>query len=41
VGRKYALYARNIMKAGGVLTLALLGSLLFVLWKRGRGRATS
>lgn len=40
VGRKYALYARNIMKAGGVLTLVLLGSLLFVLWKRGRGRAT-
>ncbi len=41
VGRKYALYARNIMKAGGVLTLVLLGSLLIVLWKRGRGRATS
>jgi protein SCO1/2 len=41
VGKKYALYARNIMKAGGVLTLVLLASLLLVLWKRGRGRATS
>jgi protein SCO1/2 len=36
VGKKYALYARNIMKAGGVLTIALLGGLLLVLWKRGR-----
>lgn len=34
VGRKYALYARNIMKAGGVLTLVLLGTLYVVLWKR-------
>ena len=34
VERKYALYARNIMKAGGVLTLVLLGLLYFVLWKR-------
>jgi len=36
VGKKYALYARNIMKAGGVLTIAMLGGLLLVLWKRGR-----
>jgi protein SCO1/2 len=36
VGKKYALYARNIMRAGGVLTIALLGGLLLVLWKRGR-----
>jgi protein SCO1/2 len=36
VGKKYALYARNIMKAGGILTIALLGGLLLVLWKRGR-----
>ena len=41
VGRKYALYARNIMKAGGVLTIALLGTLLLVLWRRGRDRSTS
>jgi len=40
VGKKYALYARNIMKAGGVLTIALLGGLLLVLWKRGQGKAT-
>ncbi|OGP33330.1 MAG: hypothetical protein A2X88_05390 [Deltaproteobacteria bacterium GWC2_65_14] len=33
-GRRYALYARNIMKAGGVLTLVLLGALYLVLWKR-------
>ena len=36
VGKKYALYARNIMRAGGVLTLVLLGGLLLVLWRRGR-----
>jgi len=41
VGKKYALYARNIMKAGGVLTIVLLGGLLLVLWRRGGGRATS
>ncbi|HEY5766163.1 MAG TPA: SCO family protein [Candidatus Deferrimicrobiaceae bacterium] len=34
VGRTYALYARNIMRAGGVLTLVLLGTLYIVLWKR-------
>ncbi len=38
VGKKYALYARNIMKAGGVLTIVLLGGMLLVLWKRGRSR---
>lgn len=32
-GRKYALYARNIMKAGGVLTLALLCALYLAVWK--------
>jgi protein SCO1/2 len=40
VGKKYALYARNIMKAGGVLTIVLLGGLLLVLWKRGQGKST-
>jgi protein SCO1/2 len=40
VGKKYALYARNIMKAGGVLTIALLGGLLLVLWKRGQSKGT-
>ncbi len=35
-GRKYALYARNIMKAGGVLTLVLLGTLYLALWRRRR-----
>ena len=36
-GRRYALYARNIMKAGGVLTIVLFGALYLVLWKR-RGK---
>ncbi len=34
VGKKYALYAINIMKAGGVLTLVLLGAVYFLLWRR-------
>jgi protein SCO1/2 len=41
VGKKYALYAQNIMKAGGILTVALLGVLFLVLRRRGRGRSTS
>ena len=41
VGKRYALYARNIMKAGGVLTLALLAGLLLVLWRRDRRKSTS
>jgi len=36
VSRRYALYARNIMKAGGVLTLALVAGLYLSL-RRGRG----
>ncbi len=34
VERKYALYARNIMKAGGIFTLVFLGVLYLALWKR-------
>jgi protein SCO1/2 len=34
VGKKYTLYARNIMKAAGVVTLVLLVGLLAVLWRR-------
>lgn len=41
VERKYALYARNIMKAGGVLTLVFLGVLYFSLWRRRKPRAHS
>lgn len=37
--RKYALYATNIMKAGGVLTLALLGILYLALWRKRAGRS--
>lgn len=40
VGKKYALYARNIMKVGGVLTLFLLGGLYLALWRR-RGAGTA
>jgi protein SCO1/2 len=42
VGRKYALYARNVMRAAGALTVLLLATLLVVLWRRygkaGEGR---
>jgi len=38
VEKRYALYARNIMKAGGVATLALLAALYLVLWKKNRLR---
>lgn len=34
VGKKYALYARNIMTGGGALTLVFLGALYLLLWKR-------
>ena len=34
VGKKYMLYARNIMKAAGAVTLVLLGGLLAFLWRR-------
>jgi len=37
VGRKYALFARNIMKAGGILTLVLLGGLYAGLRKHRKG----
>ncbi len=43
VGKKYALYARNIMTAGGVLTVVLLGALYLALWLRkgaGTGMTT-
>lgn len=39
VGKKYMLYARNIMKAAGAVTLALLAGLLFVLYRRYGGTA--
>ena len=34
VGKKYMLYARNIMRAAGAVTLILLAGLLIVLWRR-------
>jgi len=41
VGKKYMLYARNIMKAAGAVTLILLAGLLAVLWWRyGRTAGT-
>jgi len=39
VGKKYMLYALNIMKAVGAVTVVLLAALLAVLWRR-HGRAT-
>lgn len=41
VQRKYTLYARNIMKAGGIFTLVFLGVLYLALWKRRRPGALS
>jgi protein SCO1/2 len=38
VGKKYALYARNIMKAAGAITLLLL-AILFAVVRKGRGKA--
>jgi len=37
VGKKYMLYARNIMKAAGAVTVVLLATLLAVLWRRHGG----
>jgi len=37
VGKKYMLYARNIMKAVGAVTVVLLAALLAVLWRRYGG----
>lgn len=34
VGKRYMLYARNIMKAAGAVTVLLLAGLLAVLWRR-------
>jgi protein SCO1/2 len=34
VGKKYMLYARNVMKAAGAVTLVLLAGLLVFLWRR-------
>lgn len=36
VGKKYALYATNVMKLGGALTVAILGTWLAILWRRER-----
>jgi protein SCO1/2 len=40
VERKYALYARNIMKAGGIFTLVFLAVLYLALWKRREPRTS-
>jgi protein SCO1/2 len=37
VGRKYALYARNVMRATGAATVLFLAALLGVLWRRHGG----
>jgi protein SCO1/2 len=41
VGRKYALYARNVMRAAGAATVLLLAALLVVLWRRYGGTRES
>ncbi len=37
--RGYVLFATNIMKAGGVLTVIVLGAMLFVFWRREKRMA--
>jgi protein SCO1/2 len=37
VGRKYALYARNVMRAAGAATVIFLAGLLVLLWRRYGG----
>jgi len=39
VGKKYILYARNVMKVAGAVTLILLAGLFAVLWRRYGGSA--
>jgi hypothetical protein len=36
VGRKYAIQAINITKAGGVITLLAVGGLMIYFWRRER-----
>ena len=36
VGKRYALAALNIVKAGGMVTLAVLTAFLFLMWRRER-----
>jgi protein SCO1/2 len=37
VGRKYSLYARNVMRAAGAATVIFLAALLVILWRRHGG----
>lgn len=37
-GKKYAIASMNVMRAGGALTVAALGGLLAVLWRRERAK---
>lgn len=40
--QKYGVYVWGVMRLGGILTILLLGAMLFVLWRRERrGRAPS
>lgn len=39
VGKKYALYATNVMRVGGALTAVILFSYLGILWRRERRMA--
>lgn len=37
IGKRYALQALNVVKAGGFITLALLVGFLSIMWKRNKG----
>jgi len=36
--RSYVLFARNVMRGGGILTILILGAILFGLWRGERNR---
>ena len=36
--RSYVLFARNVMRGGGILTILILGAILFSLWRGERNR---
>jgi protein SCO1/2 len=40
LARSYVPFARNLMRAGGVLVIALLGFFLWRLWRHERSRIT-
>ena len=38
--RSYTLFATNVMRGGGVITVLVLGAMLYAFWRKERGRAS-